>query len=62
MSHDIDMKLGPVTKLERGTWQRQKKIDNDIMSVLSTLTSLSFFHFIANFAAIRKPNSGYIAY
>ena len=39
-----------------------KKIDNDIMSVLSTLTSLSFFHFIANFAAIRKPNSGYIAY
>ena len=26
MSHDIDMKHGPVTKLERETWQRQKKL------------------------------------
>ena len=42
-SHDIDMKFGPVTKIDKRNTVRSKKFDE-----LDVKTSLSFFRFIAN--------------
>ena len=45
-SHDIDMKLGPVTKLDKRNKTTLKKFAYDIM--LENLTSLPFFQFTDN--------------
>ena len=44
-SDDIDMKLGPVTKLDKGNNKRQKNID-DVMS--ENCDVIVFFGFMAN--------------
>ena len=45
-SDDIDMKLRPVTKLDKRNKTTSKKFDDDVMSEI--VTSLSFFGFLAN--------------
>ena len=45
-SGDIDMKLGPVTKLDKRNKTTSKKFDDDVMS--ENCASLSFFQFMAN--------------
>ena len=45
-SDDIDIKLELVTKLDKKNKTTFKKIDVDVMS--KTVTSLSFFRFLAN--------------
>ena len=48
--NDIDMKLGPVTKLDKRNKTALKKIDDDVMQKI--VTSLSFFEFTAN---LKQP-------
>ena len=45
-SDDIDMKLRPVTKLDKRNKATSKKFDDDVMSKI--LASLSFFGLLAN--------------
>ena len=45
-SDDIDMKLEPVSKLDKKNKTTQKKIDNDVMSKI--VTSSPFFAFLSN--------------
>ena len=45
-SDDIDIKLGPVTKLDKKNKTTLKKFDVDVVS--KTVTSLSFSRFLAN--------------
>ena len=45
-SDDIDIKLGPVTKLDKKNKTTSKKFDDEVM--LENCTSLSFFQFMAN--------------
>ena len=45
-SDDINMKLGPVTKLDKKNKTTSENFDDDVMSVI--VTSLSFFGFLAN--------------
>ena len=45
-SHDIEMKLGPVTKLDKRNKTTSKKIGDDDIS--AKITSLSFFRFMAD--------------
>ena len=45
-SHDIDMKLGPVTKLDKRNKKTSKKLT--LTSCWKIVTSLSFFGFLAN--------------
>ena len=45
-SNDIDVKLGPVTKLDKKSTAISKRSDNDIISEF--VTSLSFFSFMTN--------------
>ena len=54
---DIDMKLGPVTKLEKRNKTTSKKLT--ITSYQKIVTSLSFFRFMANLekSAIRNPEA-----
>ena len=52
-SDDIDMKLGPVTKLERN--ETLSKIDNDLM--LGNYDIIVVFLKYGQFGAIHKPDS-----
>ena len=45
-SHDIDMKLPPVTMLDKRNTATSKTIDNDVISKI--VTSLSYFQLLAN--------------
>ena len=45
-SDNINMKLGPVTKLDKKNKTTSENFDDDVMSVI--VTSLSFFGFLAN--------------
>ena len=45
-SDDSEMKLGPVTKLDKRNKTTLKQFDNDVMSRI--VTSLSIFHFMTN--------------
>ena len=45
-SYDSDIKLGPVTKLDKKTKQRQKNLT--LTSCRKIVTSLSFFGFLTN--------------
>ena len=51
-SNDIDMKLGPVPKLDK---RRQKKFDDDIMS--ANYDVIVIFPIYGQFRAIRKVHS-----
>ena len=52
-SNDTDMKLGPVTKINRINKAMSKIFDDDVM--LEILTSLLFFQFMAN---LEQSGSG----
>ena len=58
-SDDIDVKLGPVTKLDKRNKIRSKKFDDDVMSANSDV--IVIFPIYGQFGAIRKPDSGCIA-
>ena len=55
--NDIDMKLGPVTKLDKRNTATPKK---SIMTYRQIVTSLSFFRFMANLEQSRVTDSGRI--
>ena len=57
-SDDIDMKLGPVTKLDKRNKITSKKFDDDVMSANSDV--IVIFPIYGQFGAIRKPDSGRI--
>ena len=59
-SHDIDMKLGPVTKRDKRNTVKSKKFDDDVM--LTNCDFIVFFPIYSQFAAIREPYSQGIAY
>ena len=56
-SVDIDMKFGPVTKLDKGNKTTSKKLT--LTSYRKIMTSLSFFRFLANLGAIQRLDSGH---
>ena len=55
-SNDIDMKLGPVTKLDKTNTATSKKFDDDVISTNCDVINI-FLNF-GQFRAIRKPDSG----
>ena len=55
---NIDMKLGPVTKLDNKNKIMLKKIDDDVM--LANFEIIEIFPIYGQFGAIRKPDSGCI--
>ena len=57
-SDDIDMKLGPVTKLDKRNKITSKKFDDDVMS--ENCDVIVIFPIYGQFGAIRKPDSGRI--
>ena len=59
-SHDIDMKLGPVTKTDNGNTSTSRKFYYDVMS--GNCDVLIFFPIYGQLAAIRKPDSGRMVY
>ena len=58
-SNDNDIKLGPVTKLEKINKIKSKKFDDDVM--FANCDVIVIFLIYGQFGAIRKPNSGGIA-
>ena len=54
-SGDIDMKLGPETKLVKGNKTTSKKIHNDVMS--ANCDVIVIFPIYDQFGAIQKPDS-----
>ena len=52
-SDDIDMKLGPVTKLDKRNKTTSKKFDNDIMS--ENCDVIVIFFFFGQFGAVTEP-------
>ena len=57
-SDDIDMKCGPVTKLQKKNKTTSKKIDYHVMS--GSCDIIAIFRIYDQFGAIRKPDSGCI--
>ena len=55
---DIDMKLGPVTKLDKRNKTTSKKYEDDVMS--ANCDVIVIFPIYGQFGAIRKPDSGRI--
>ena len=55
---DIDMKLGPITKLHKRNKITSKKFDDDVMS--KNCDVIVIFRFYGQFGAIRKPDFGRI--
>ena len=58
--HDIDMKLGPVTKLDRKNTTTSKKFGVNVMS--GNCDVVVFFPIYDQFAGIRKPDSERMVY
>ena len=60
ISHDIDIKFGVVTKLDKRNTSTSKNIDDDVMLVNCDV--IAFFYFTANLkpSGSRIPNSGSI--
>ena len=54
-SDDIDMKLGPVTKLDKRYKTTSKKFDNDVISANSDINDI--FPIYSQFGAIWKLDS-----
>ena len=59
-SDEIDMKLGPVTQLDKRNKIPSKNIDDDVMS--KNYDIVVIFPIYGQFGAIRKPDSRRIAY
>ena len=59
-NHDIDIKLGPATKIATRNTATSKKIDDDVTSTNCDVTV--FFLIDGQFAAIRKPDFGRMVY
>ena len=55
-SDDIDMKVGPVTKPDKGKITTSKKFPDDVMS--ANCGVIVIFPIYGKFGAIRKPDSG----
>ena len=55
-SDDIDMKLGPVTKLDKGNKTKPKKFDHEVMS--QNCDVIVIFSIYCQFGGIRNPDSG----
>ena len=55
---NIDMKLGPVTKLDKGNKAMSKIFDDDVIS--TNCDVIVIFPIYGQFGAIRKPDSGRI--
>ena len=58
ISHDIDLKLGPVTKIDKRNTATLKKIENDVIS--RNCDFIVVFPICGQFWAIGKPDSGCI--
>ena len=56
-SNDIDMKLGPVTKLDKKNKTTSKKFDDDVMS--ENCDVIVIFRIFGQFGAVRRPDSGH---
>ena len=56
-SDDIDMKLGPVTKLDKRNKTTSKKFDVDFMS--ENCDIIVIFRIFGQFGAVRRPDSGH---
>ena len=54
-SNDIDMKFGPVTKLDKRNMATSKKIGDDVMSAVCDV--IVIFPIYGHFGAIWKPNA-----
>ena len=59
-SHDIDMKLQPVTKLDKRNTTTSKKLSDDVM--LTNRKVIVFFSIQVQFSAIRKPDCRRMVY
>ena len=57
-SYDIDMKLGPVTKLDKKNKATSKKFDDDFMS--ENFDVIVIFPIYGQFGAVWKPEAGCI--
>ena len=57
-SDDVDMKLGPVTKLHKRSKTTSKKCDYDVMS--ENCDVIVIFRIYGQFGAMRKPDSRHI--
>ena len=55
-SNHIDMKLGPVTKLNKRNTTTSKRLHNDV--ILINCDVIIIFWIYGQFGAIRKPDSG----
>ena len=59
-SHDINVRLGPVTKLDKTNTGTSEKYDDDVMS--ANCDVIVFFSTYGESAAIRKPDTGCMIY
>ena len=57
---DIDIKVGPVTKLDKRNTATPKKFDDNVMS--ASCDVIFIFPIYSQFGAKRKPDSGRIVY
>ena len=57
-SNDIDMKLGPATKLNKRNKTTSKKIGDGVISV--NVEAIVIFPIYGRFGAIRKRDSGHL--
>ena len=55
-SDGIDMKLGPVTKLDKGNKTKPKKFDHEVRS--QNCDVIVIFSIYCQFGGIRNPDSG----
>ena len=55
-SYDIDIKLGPVIKLDNRNKTTSKKFEFDVMS--ENCDVIVIFQIFGQFGAVRKPDSG----
>ena len=57
-THDNDMKVGPVTAIEKKKRGNDKKVDDDVM--LANCDVIVFCPIYGQFAVIRKPDFGHM--
>ena len=56
-SDDINMKLGPVTKLDKKNNTTSENFDDDVMS--GNCDVIIIFRIFGQFGAVRRPDSGH---
>ena len=57
-SYNIEMKFGPVTKLDKRNKTTSKEFDNDVTP--KNCVAIAIFPIYGQFGAIRKPDFGHI--